>query len=98
MAAPVPASVTLPVKGDAAAYAVRRIYCVGRNYADHVREMGGDPDREAPFFFAKPADAVVQNGTRHAWRNKGDTTCRMALFIVGAHHEKVGGPNGGQPV
>ena len=52
----------LPVKGSTDGYAVRRIYCVGRNYADHVREMGGDPAREAPFFFAKPADAVVQNG------------------------------------
>jgi fumarylpyruvate hydrolase len=41
---------------------VRRIYCVGRNYAAHVREMGGDPEREPPFFFAKPADAIVQNG------------------------------------
>jgi len=52
----------LPVKDSTDGYAVRRIYCVGRNYADHVREMGGDPAREAPFFFAKPADAVVQNG------------------------------------
>ncbi|MBY0431173.1 MAG: fumarylacetoacetate hydrolase family protein, partial [Rhodospirillales bacterium] len=38
-----------------------RIYCVGRNYADHAREMGGDPTREAPFFFSKPADAVIQS-------------------------------------
>jgi fumarylpyruvate hydrolase len=38
---------------------VRRIYCVGRNYAAHAREMGSDPDREPPFFFCKPADAVV---------------------------------------
>jgi fumarylpyruvate hydrolase len=42
---------------------VHRIYCVGRNYAKHAREMGMDPDREPPFFFAKPADAVVANGT-----------------------------------
>ncbi len=41
---------------------VRRILCVGRNYAAHAREMGKDPDREAPFFFAKPADAVVPDG------------------------------------
>jgi fumarylpyruvate hydrolase len=53
---------SLPIKGSDARFAVRRIYCVGRNYADHVREMGGDPEREAPFFFAKPADVVVQNG------------------------------------
>ncbi|PWC44825.1 fumarylacetoacetate hydrolase family protein [Azospirillum sp. TSO22-1] len=43
-------------------FPVRRIYCVGRNYAAHAREMGADPDREPPFFFAKPADAVVADG------------------------------------
>jgi fumarylpyruvate hydrolase len=45
-------------------FPVRRIYCVGRNYADHVREMGNDPQRDFPFFFSKPADAVVASG-RH---------------------------------
>lgn len=40
-------------------FPVRRIYCVGRNYADHAREMGSDPDREPPFFFTKPRDAVI---------------------------------------
>jgi fumarylpyruvate hydrolase len=49
--------VGLPVNGSAAAYPVRRIYCVGRNYAAHAREMGFDPDREPPFFFCKPNDA-----------------------------------------
>ena len=39
-----------------------RIYCVGRNYAEHAREMGHDPEREPPFFFMKPADAIVPNG------------------------------------
>ncbi len=43
-------------------FPVHRIYCVGRNYADHVREMGADPQREPPVFFMKPADAVVANG------------------------------------
>ena len=42
-------------------FAVRRIFCVGRNYADHAREMGANPDREPPFFFTKPADAIVAN-------------------------------------
>jgi fumarylpyruvate hydrolase len=41
---------------------VRRVFCVGRNYAGHAREMGHDPDREPPFFFTKPADAVVPGG------------------------------------
>jgi fumarylpyruvate hydrolase len=44
-------------------FPVHRVYCVGRNYAKHAREMGMDPDREPPFFFSKPADAVVANGT-----------------------------------
>ncbi len=51
----------IPVAGGGL-FPVRRIFCVGRNYAEHVREMGGDPDREDPFFFTKPADAVVIEG------------------------------------
>ena len=43
-------------------FPVNRIYCVGRNYAAHAREMGGAPERESPFFFSKPADAVTDNG------------------------------------
>jgi fumarylpyruvate hydrolase len=57
-----PAAPMLPVAESNQAYPVGRIYCVGRNYAEHAREMGHDPDREPPFFFMKPADAVVQNG------------------------------------
>ncbi len=53
------ATVAVPVAGSDALFPVRRIYCVGRNYAAHAREMGGDPDREPPFFFCKPADAIV---------------------------------------
>jgi fumarylpyruvate hydrolase len=45
-------------------FPVRRIYCVGQNYAEHAREMGSDPERQPPFFFAKPADAVVDSGLR----------------------------------
>lgn len=52
----------LPVAGADGSFPVRRIYCVGRNYAAHAREMGHDPDREPPFFFAKPADSIVPNG------------------------------------
>ena len=54
---------TVPITGSAERFAVRRIFCVGKNYADHAREMGGDPEREAPFFFSKPADAVVEADT-----------------------------------
>ncbi|MBL4720518.1 MAG: fumarylacetoacetate hydrolase family protein [Alphaproteobacteria bacterium] len=54
---------TIPVLGTDDHFPVRRIYCVGRNYAAHAREMGHDPDRDPPFFFTKPADAIVQNGS-----------------------------------
>jgi fumarylpyruvate hydrolase len=57
------ASPTLAVAGSSARFPVHRIYCVGRNYAAHAREMGANPDREPPFFFSKPADAVVAPGT-----------------------------------
>jgi fumarylpyruvate hydrolase len=53
------APVAVPVVGSNDQFAVRRVYCVGRNYAAHAREMGFDPDREPPFFFCKPAGAVV---------------------------------------
>ena len=53
------AQVTVPIAGSDALFPVRRIYCVGRNYAAHAREMGFDPDREPPFFFCKPANAIV---------------------------------------
>lgn len=52
---------TVAVQDDDGRFPVHRIYCVGRNYRAHAREMGQDPDRDPPFFFAKPADAVVAN-------------------------------------
>jgi len=48
----------VPIAGSAEVFPVRRIYCIGRNYAAHAREMGSDPTREPPFFFQKPSDAV----------------------------------------
>jgi len=51
----------LDVAGSDDRFPVRRVYCVGRNYRAHVREMGHDPDREPPFYFMKPASAVVQS-------------------------------------
>ena len=56
-----PPVAAVPVSGGGL-FPVRRIFCVGRNYAEHAREMGGDPTREAPFFFTKPADALVTGG------------------------------------
>jgi fumarylpyruvate hydrolase len=51
------------VQGTSSRFPVRRIYLVGRNYADHAREMGHDPNREKPFFFQKPSDAVLASGS-----------------------------------
>ncbi|MFO0197771.1 MAG: fumarylacetoacetate hydrolase family protein, partial [Alphaproteobacteria bacterium] len=59
---PPPPVAALPIKGSDALFPVRRIFCVGRNYAEHAIEMGSDPTREPPFYFAKPADSVVING------------------------------------
>jgi fumarylpyruvate hydrolase len=61
-----PAVVAAPIEGEDATFPVRRILCVGRNYAAHRREMGGD-DRDPPFFFAKPADALVPPGADVAY-------------------------------
>lgn len=55
---PPPPTIAVPVSGNGALFPVRRVYCVGRNYAAHAREMGFS-DREPPFFFCKPADAIV---------------------------------------
>jgi len=57
----VPSSIPSLAVAGGERFAVRRIYCVGRNYADHAREMGADPVREQPFFFMKPADALLAN-------------------------------------
>ena len=72
-----PQQVTLPVAGKAERFPVRRIYCVGRNYVAHVREMGGNEDRDPPIFFQKPTDAIVQDGA----------TIAYATMTKDFHHE-----------
>ncbi|MDB5373722.1 MAG: hydrolase family protein [Belnapia sp.] len=57
-----PAVSAVPIKGSTQLFPVRRIFCVGRNYAEHAIEMGSDPTREPPFYFTKPADALVTGG------------------------------------
>jgi fumarylpyruvate hydrolase len=66
---PAPPVAAVPVVGGES-FPIRRIYCVGRNYAEHALEMGHDPDREPPFFFTKPADAVVASGSTIAYPPK----------------------------
>lgn len=62
LAFPAAPPTVLPIEGTDQSFLVRRIYCVGRNYADHVAEMGGDPTREAPFFFQKNPDNLLLAG------------------------------------
>ena len=66
MTTPFPAwdPATVPVAGSTDRFPVRHIYCVGRNYAEHAKEMGGDATKEPPFFFTKPADAEAAVGHR----------------------------------
>jgi fumarylpyruvate hydrolase len=64
---PPPEQASVAVRGKSARYAVSRIFCVGRNYAAHAREMGGNPDREPPFYFTKPANALVASGATVAY-------------------------------
>ena len=61
-AIPTPSIPSLPIEGSAARFPVHRIYCIGRNYGKHVKEMGGDPKDQPPIFFMKPGDAVVAPG------------------------------------
>ena len=57
----------VPVAGETRGYPVHRIFCVGRNYADHAKEMGFEVDREAPWYFTKAANAIVQSGATIAY-------------------------------
>jgi fumarylpyruvate hydrolase len=90
---PAPPVVSIPVTGDDRMFAVRRVYCVGRNYAEHAREMGFS-DREPPFFFCKPADAVVavRDGTTGVVDYPGETRDYQheielvaAIGVAGSH-------------
>ena len=62
LAFPAAEPVTLAIQGSGLRFPVHRVYCVGRNYAEHVKEMGGEVGRDPPFFFAKPPDALVTDG------------------------------------
>ncbi|HKY95887.1 MAG TPA: fumarylacetoacetate hydrolase family protein [Kiloniellales bacterium] len=68
------------IAGRAERFPVRRIFCIGRNYADHVREMGGDPSRGTPIFFMKPADALVESAI--AYPPDGDLHYEVELVAA----------------
>lgn len=78
---PVPEVSAVPVVGGGE-FPVRRIYCVGRNYAAHAREMGHDPNREPPFFFMKPADAIVQNNSTFPYPTKTSNLHHEVELVV----------------
>ncbi|SPF81650.1 fumarylacetoacetate hydrolase family protein [Pseudoprimorskyibacter insulae] len=78
-----PAAVaSVAIDGSDARFPVRRIFCVGRNYAEHAREMGHDPDREPPFFFTKPADAIVEDGGTLPYPTKTSNLHYEAELVV----------------
>lgn len=72
----------VPVAGSESAFPVRRIYCVGRNYAEHAREMGGNPEREPPFFFMKPADAILTDGRMDYPSKTADLQHEIELVVA----------------
>ena len=80
---PPPPQPTVAVAGSNDRIPVRRIFCVGRNYAAHAREMGRDPDREPPFFFTKPADAVVMAGETVAYPPETENLHYEAELVAG---------------
>ncbi|MCQ0969611.1 fumarylacetoacetate hydrolase family protein [Paracoccus sp. TK19116] len=80
ISAPKPA--TLPVQGTDALFPVRRVYCIGRNYADHAIEMGHDPDREPPFFFQKNPDNVDTSGEFPYPEHSKDVHYEIELIVA----------------
>jgi fumarylpyruvate hydrolase len=88
---------TIAITGSDARFPVRRIFCIGQNYAEHAREMGSDPNRPAPFFFSKPADAVVETGRRLPFPSKTaelhhEVELVIALGAGGADVKPVNAP------
>lgn len=79
---PPPAPPAVEIQGRSERFPIHRIYCVGRNYAAHAREMGKDPDREPPFFFAKPADAVVANGAKIPFPSRTEALHHEIEWVV----------------
>ena len=74
--------VSLPVRGSDAVFPVRRIYCIGRNYADHAIEMGHDPDKEPPFFFQKNAENVDTGGEFPYPPQNSDVHFEMEMIVA----------------
>lgn len=80
-----PAIPSLAVTGTNQRFPVRRIYCVGRNYADHAREMGHDPDREPPFFFTKHPDSLLPDGNVFPYPPGSENVHHEIELVVAIH-------------
>ena len=80
--APIP---SVPIKGSRQFFAVNRIYCVGQNYGDHVREMGGDPKASPPVFFSKPANSIVTENQNVNYALATDNLHYEVELVVARH-------------
>lgn len=92
---PIPSPVLVPVQGGRTHFPVRRVYCVGRNYAGHAREMGHDPNREPPFFFQKNPDNLVTGGQDFPYPPLSadvhyEVECVVALLAGGSDIDPAG--------
>jgi len=76
---------SLPIRGRSDVFPVRRIYCVGRNYAEHAIEMGHDPDKEAPFFFQKNPDNLLVNDSRFPYPSLSNSVHHEIELTVALH-------------
>lgn len=79
---PPPAVVALPIVGSEALFPVNRIFCIGRNYAAHAVEMGGDPDKEPPFFFLKHASCLTTDGVFPYPSERGDVHHEIEMVVA----------------
>ena len=77
-----PPRVSLPVDGEEGRFPVHRVYCVGRNYADHAIEMGHDPDKEPPFFFQKNPDNLVASGGEFPYPDRSSDVHHEIELVV----------------
>ncbi|MCK8463368.1 fumarylacetoacetate hydrolase family protein [Aliiroseovarius sp. S1339] len=89
-AIPCPPQPSLAIVGSDDRFPVRRIYCIGQNYAAHAREMGSNPDQDPPFFFSKPADALVADGATVPYPPGTDNLHHEAELVVAIG---IGGAN-----
>lgn len=91
LAFPAPQPVTLAISGSDKRFPLHRIYCVGRNYNDHVKEMGGVVGRDPPFFFSKPQDAIVTDGRFPYPPMSADVHYEMELVVALGPDAKIFG-------